>query len=124
VTFVETVLNEVEDMRININQTFKEIFETAKKMLKLIDGEQIKMPRLVRHQKNRNNVNVNSTEEYFRIAIAIPFYDDFIQQLKDRFSKHKTVLSSLYLLIPKMSHKAAISATDFNLYSDYIDMDL
>ncbi|KAF0765422.1 52 kDa repressor of the inhibitor of the protein kinase-like, partial [Aphis craccivora] len=125
VTFVETVLNEVEDMRININQTFKEIFEKATNMLKLIDGEdQIKMPRLVGRQKNRNNVNVNSTEEYFRIAIVIPFYDDFIQQLKDRFSKHKTVLSSLYLLIPKMCHKAAISASDFNLYSDYIDMDL
>lgn len=100
-TFVETVLNEVEDMRININQTFKEIFEKAKNMLKLIDGEdQIKMPRLVGRQKNRNNVNVNSTKKYFRIALAIPFYDDFIQQLKDRFSKHKTVLSSLYLLIP------------------------
>ncbi|XP_060869648.1 52 kDa repressor of the inhibitor of the protein kinase-like [Metopolophium dirhodum] len=116
VTFVETVLNEVEDMRININQTFKEIFEKATNMLKLIDGEdQIKMPRLIGRQKNRNNVNVNS---------AIPFYDDFIQQLKDRFSKHKTVLSSLYLLIPKMCYKAAISASDFNLYSDYIDMDL
>jgi len=56
------------------------------------------------------------------IAIAIPFYDDFIQQLKDRFSKHKTVLYFLYLLIPKMCHKSAISATDFNLYSDYIDI--
>jgi hypothetical protein len=37
VSFVETVLNEVEDMRINKNQTFKEIFEKAKNML--IDGE-------------------------------------------------------------------------------------
>jgi len=53
VTFVETVLNEVEDMRININQTFKEIFQKAINMLKLIDGEdQIQlMPKIVGRQK-------------------------------------------------------------------------
>ncbi|KAE9522168.1 hypothetical protein AGLY_017428, partial [Aphis glycines] len=110
VTFVETVLNEVEDMRININQTFKEIFVKGKKYVKV--------------DRRRGSDKNAKTKEYFRIAIAIPFYDDFIRQLKDRFSKHITVLSSLFLLIPKMCHKTAISATDFNLYSDYIDMDL
>jgi len=74
-------------------------------MLKLIDGEEkVQMPRLVERQKNRTNIIVlilQSSEVYFRIAIAIHFYDDFIQQLKDRFLKHKSVLSSLYLVFKK-----------------------
>ena len=85
------------------------------------EKDQIKIPTQVGCKKKRTNVNVNCPEEYFRIAIAIPFYNYFIQQLKDRFSKYKTALSSLYLLIPKMCGKVAISTTDFNiLYSDFM----
>lgn len=83
----------------------------------------IELLTIVGRQKNRTNVNVKCPEEYFRIAIAVPIYEDFIQQLKDRFSNHKTVLSSLYLLVPKMCSKISISATDFNLYSNFIDID-
>jgi len=43
--------------------------------------------------------------------------------MKDRFSNYKTILSSLYLLIPKMCVKISISATDYNLYSHFIDID-
>jgi len=62
-------------------------------------------------------------EDYFHIATVIPFYDDFINQLKERFSKHKMILSSLYLLIPKMCLKTLILESDFSLYSDFINVD-
>lgn len=70
------------------------------------------------------SVDTKVLEDYYRISIAIPFYDDFISQLKEQISKHKTVLSSLYLLIPKMGMKSPILESDFSLYSDFIDVDL
>jgi len=87
------------------------------------EEEKIKIPRLVSRSTNRINVDTNIPEDYFRIAIAIPFYDDFISQLKERFSKHKTILSSLYLLIPKMCLKSPILESDFSIYSDFINVD-
>ncbi|KAL4085323.1 hypothetical protein QTP88_027182 [Uroleucon formosanum] len=89
----------------------------------LSEKEKIKIPRLVSRSTNRINVDTKIPEDYFRIAIAIPFYDDFISQPKERFSKHKTILSSLYLLIPKMCLKSPILESDFSVYSDFINVD-
>ncbi|KAL4122845.1 hypothetical protein QTP88_015112 [Uroleucon formosanum] len=114
VDHVETVLSEVKDMRTNINENFKKIFNKSEKLFTSVNEEEkIKIPRLVSRSTNRINVNTKIPEDYFRIAIAIPFYDDFISQPKERFSKHKTILSSLYLLIPKMCLKSPILESDF-----------
>lgn len=78
-------------------------------MLNIIDKEdRIKIPRLVSRKKYRTNVSVNCSEEYFHIVIADTFYNDVIQHTMDRFSNHKKVLFSLYLLIPKMCSKIFI----------------
>lgn len=90
-------------------------------MLKLIDVEDFVkygLDQIGRH-KNRTNINVNYSEDYFNVAI--PFYVDFIQQLKNRFSNHERVLSSLYFLIPNTRSQISISVTHLNLYSDFID---
>ncbi|KAL4127184.1 hypothetical protein QTP88_011381 [Uroleucon formosanum] len=114
VDHVETVLSEVKDMRTNINENFKKIFNKSEKLFTSVNEEEkIKIPRLVSRSTNRINVDTKIPEDYFRIAIAIPFYDDFISQSKERFSKHKTILSSLYLLIPKMCLKSPILESDF-----------
>jgi len=124
VDHVETVLSEVKDMRTNINENFKKIFNKSEQLfISVNEEEKIKIPRLVSRSTNRINVDTKIPEDYFRIAIAIPFYDDFISQLKERFSKHKTILSSLYLLIPKMCLKSPILESDFSIYSDFINVD-
>lgn len=124
VEHVETVLSEVKDMRKNIDENFKEIFIKSEQLfISVNDEEKIKIPRLVGHSKNKINVDTKIPEDYFRISIAIPFYDDFISQLKERFSKHKTILSSLYLLIPKMCAKFSILEPNFSLYSNFINAD-
>lgn len=124
VEHVETVLYEVKDMRKNINVHFKEIFSKSEKLfISVNDEEKIKIPRIVSRQKNRANIDSEIPEDYFRLSIAIPFYDDFISQLEERFSKHKTILSSLYLLIPKMCMKTSILEPDFSLYSNFLKVD-
>uniref|UniRef100_A0A2S2R6G2 Uncharacterized protein n=1 Tax=Sipha flava TaxID=143950 RepID=A0A2S2R6G2_9HEMI len=112
-------------MRTNINENFKEIFNKSEQLfISVNEEEKIKIPRLVSRSTNRINVDTKIPEDYFRIAIAIPFYDDFISQLKERFSKHKTILSSLYLLIPNMCLKSPILESDFSIYSDFINVDI
>lgn len=97
--YVDTVLHEVHDMRNNMDITFSKIFKKANDLIKSIDNEEdIKIPRIVGHQKHRSNVITNSPEEYYRITIAIPFFDDFIEQLQTRFNNHKSIISSLYKL--------------------------
>ncbi|VVC34752.1 Hypothetical protein CINCED_3A017871, partial [Cinara cedri] len=44
-------------------------------------------------------------------------------QPKELFSEHKTILSFLYLLIPKMCVKSSILEPDFSLCSNFINAD-
>jgi len=88
--YVDTVLHDIHDMRNNMDTTFSKIFEKAKDLIKSVDSEEdIKIPRIVARQKHRTNVITNSPKEYYRITIAIPFFDDFIKQLQARFNNHK-----------------------------------
>ena len=52
-------------------------------------------------QTKRCNVQADSAEDYFRIAIFIPFIDAFIVQLQERLSAHKSLLTSFMCLLPK-----------------------
>ena len=87
--YVDTVLHEIKDMRGNMNNTFSKIFKKADALIKSIDAEEvIKIPRIVGRQKNRSNIVMDSPGEYYRVTIAIPFFDDFIEQLQTRFNNH------------------------------------
>lgn len=121
---VETILCEILDMQKNINQHFKEIFSKAEQLFKCVNSEeQIKILRIACHQKNRINVEKNTPEDYFPFSITIPVYDDFINKLKKRFSKYKTILSSLYLIILKQCMVVKVLELNFNLYSDFLNFD-
>jgi hypothetical protein len=94
VEHVETILSEVKDMRKNItNITTK----SEQLFISVNNEEKIKITRLVGNSKNIINVNTKLLEDYFRFSIAIPLYDDFISQLKERFSKNKTILSFVFI---------------------------
>jgi len=123
--YVDTVLHEIHDMRSNMDTTFSKIFEKAKDLIKSVDSEEdIKIPRIVARQKHRINVITSSPEEYYRITIAIPFFDDFIEQLQARFNNHKKQISSLHKLLPKICNKFEIDANDFEIYSEFLDIEV
>jgi len=56
-------------------------------------------------------------------VFPLPFLFMMINHLKERFSKHTTILSFLYLLIPKMCMKSPILEPDLSLYSDFLNID-
>jgi len=61
VDHVEIVLSEVKDIRTNINENFKEIFNKSEQLfISMNEEEKIKIPRLVSHSKNRINGYQNS----------------------------------------------------------------
>lgn len=79
----------------------------------------MKMPRTAGRQNLRCNVVTKSTEEYFRIAIAIPFIDDFLDQLRCRFSEHKITITTLQKLLPKQCVKTECRLQDLDGFSIY-----
>ncbi|KAJ8885397.1 hypothetical protein PR048_011594 [Dryococelus australis] len=49
----------------------------------------------------RNNVEASTPEEYYRRVVFIPYLDEILMHLKDKFSKHKHILLSLECLLPQ-----------------------
>lgn len=51
----------------------------------------ISMKRLNKRCIKRANPDINDPEEYYRVTIAIPYIDSFVQQLNERFLCHKNI---------------------------------
>lgn len=122
---VQNIVDLFENMRTDIESVFCNIYKSAKTIIEDV-GEEIKIPRRTSSQRHRCNVEANDPEKYFRVAIAIPLIDDFIQQLKDRFLDHKEVFTSLYSLLPSVCCDPTVSLDIQNLkmYEEKVDLEL
>lgn len=98
--FIENVKLLIQKNREDIEKIFHDIFKTAESMLTSVN-EVVSIPRINKKQTNRVNVSGQTPEEYYRVAIAIPFIDDFLSQINSRFLQHKETFTSLTKLLPK-----------------------
>lgn len=89
----------LKNIRENSELKFRELFTIAQELATQI-GEEVKMPRVINRQVHRENYQCDSPEDYFRIAVFIPFVDHFICQLDQRFLNHKQVLCKIQNIIP------------------------
>lgn len=87
-------------MRENATEKFSDLYEIAIELAAEV-GETIRVPRTTKRQVHRENYDVNSPEDYYRLSIFIPFVDHFISHLKERFLKHKNVLKKIQNILPK-----------------------
>ncbi|XP_039968299.1 uncharacterized protein LOC120780087, partial [Bactrocera tryoni] len=85
-------------MRKDSEQSFKLIFESVKTIAAELDLE-IQIPRLAKRQTNRDNYE-GEPEEYYRRSIYIPFFDNFLDQINERFLKHPELLSKIENILP------------------------
>jgi len=92
--------------QIRDNGTYTRIFETAAALY----GEDVQMPRLAARQQHRTNVPASTADEYYRLAVYLPFVDCCIQQLNERFSQHAVTACQLTALLP-----AYCTTTDFSV---------
>ncbi|KAF2885949.1 hypothetical protein ILUMI_20224 [Ignelater luminosus] len=124
--YVDSVYNVIQNLRNNIEAEFKTVFACAENLLSLV-GEEMKISRVAKKQTNRCNIIVSSPEEYFRISIAIPFFDDLLVQINDRFLNHKTIIMSLRSITPKYCVTYKFDENFINsikLYSSLIEFDM
>lgn len=106
----------LKDMRENAELKFHELISTAQNCAQEI-GEEIKIPRLVGRQNYRENYDLNSPEDYYRVAVYLPFIDHFINQLELRFLKHKKMLLNIQNILPNtainLNEQAINESIDF-----------
>lgn len=123
VQHVENIADVFSTIRENIEEKFAKIFKSASEMLNEVN-EEIRLPRIAAIQKLRNNIDTNDPEKYFRISVAIPLLDDFIQQIRNRFSQHKNTINSFCKLLPSVCSEETLNCEDFKLYEKRIKIDL
>lgn len=77
-----------------------------------VNSGEILMPRLSGRQQHRNNVPATSAEEYFKLAVFLPFIDTVTVQLDERFRHHSSVASRLSGLLPSVCANRKIEAVE------------
>ncbi|CAI6343853.1 unnamed protein product [Macrosiphum euphorbiae] len=96
---VDGVVFVLREIRSNVENEFKIIFDEANEIANALELT-ITMPRLTKNQTKRCNVPAENEEEYYRRAIFIPWLDYFINNISDRFLKHKCIIKSFKCLLP------------------------
>lgn len=99
---VSEVSKKLHDIRENSNVEFHEIYEGVKSISVLLNVDET-MPRICGRQKNRNNVPFKDIEEFYRRTIFIPYLDDLLCSLKQRFISHKDTIMSLQYVLPSLA---------------------
>lgn len=99
VTLLEQCSLNLKEMRENIDQFSKRIFEHSSN-LATKSGISITQPRISQRQQHRLNVESTSPEEYFKLTIVIPFLDHLLADLSSRFNPHVKQASHLQSLLP------------------------
>lgn len=92
----EETLKVIQDYRNDAEKKFKEIFNEASLIANrhLVN---IKIQRIVARTQ-RLNIHNKLAEEYYCISVFIPYVESFINELKERFIDHKTIINAFHSL--------------------------
>ena len=96
---IDDVSESIKVARGNIDVTFSKWYEEILKLAENV-GSPESIPRKTSLQKNRNNTPSDSPKEYYKRALAIPFLDTLLTQMKERFSSDQEYIHGLFGLIP------------------------
>lgn len=113
---VKTIL---EGMRTDSEIKFESVYKEAKQVADDLNTEET-VPRICGIQKNRPNVTFATKEEYYRRVVYIPYLDDFISSLNERFLSQKDNVVSLQHVIPTsaVDKPFSVIAPAVNFYKD------
>ncbi|KAJ8889025.1 hypothetical protein PR048_008519 [Dryococelus australis] len=95
----DNVYSILQKIRENAEEESHYTFEKVKQMCTKYEIP-INIPRVVGKQTMRLNVEHDSPETYYRRSVFTPFVDTFLNQLEERFLKHKHILQSFQVLVP------------------------
>jgi hypothetical protein len=89
---------------VNAIKEFSKIFKPVEAYCNTI-GIYVYIPRISDRQAHRSNVTINYPKSYYHVTICVPFLDNFIDQLHDRFLSHENKLSIFTCLFPNSDFK-------------------
>ena len=90
------------------DDTFEKLFSEAQEA----NGEAILMPRITARQQHRNNVPVESAQEYYKRGVFLPFVDTCLSQLEERFRNHAGRALQLSVLLPSFCDRHDFAAIE------------
>ena len=97
---ISNLIHQFTNHRDSCDDTFKTIYSEIQELSVELDIE-VSRPRLCKKQTKRSNYTVESTEDYYRVSIYIPYLDSIINSLNVRFSSSTEIPFLLNDLSPK-----------------------
>lgn len=116
---VDNVINALQLLRDKVDEEYPHLYEKAKVLIEE-NGGILLMPRIVGRQLNRSNIPASDISTYYKINLFIPFLDHTIQQLIERFTKHRKVVSALSGVLPSNFAKGCEIKEAFCMYSEVL----
>lgn len=89
------VQNNIQDIRNNCDVEFQKLFLPIKSVCENNDIT-VSLPRQCKS---------DNPEYFLKVSIFIPFIDNFLDQLKDRFISHRNILNNFDCILPKKGMK-------------------
>ena len=108
-------------LRANLPTHFDEIYDQAVTMAEKV-GVAPTAPRIAERQRHRANAPAVDPKEYYRVNVAVPFFDHIISELDDQFSSLTLRVSKLLGLVPSVIQESRVTAQQLtglvDLYKD------
>ena len=98
---VKTTQATLNDVRVNVDKRFKEIYDNIVKLAS-ISGTDPSVPRTCGKQTMRINISTNDPVVYYRQSVFIPFLDNMIKGLEERFSPSHSAVALASKLVPSV----------------------
>jgi len=103
-SLAQNTRQELQEIRLNAEKEFGDIFERVKSLAEKIDIE-INMPRISKRQTNRCNIQTDDPEIFYRVSVFIPYIDKFINELEERFTNHQSTLTNFHSLFKESGYE-------------------
>jgi len=97
---IGTLLATWKKKREKVDEIFRLIYSDAKKMAEKLDVDEAK-PRTCGRQTKRENYDVKTCEDYYRVSVYIPLLDTIKEDLEARFSQEVLDGYQLSVLLPE-----------------------
>ncbi|XP_050513305.1 52 kDa repressor of the inhibitor of the protein kinase-like [Diabrotica virgifera virgifera] len=99
------VLKILNRKREKCNEIFSSLYDEICGIADELSIE-IKLPRLAKKQRNRENYPCENPQDYFKRSIYIPILDNVIEDLQSRFPEETLNLYSFSILFPELLEKS------------------
>ena len=97
---VDNIVDVLEQRRLNAEAKFSVIFSKVSALAQELDV-QMQLPRRAGRQTNRENYPGTDPEVYFRQVVFIPYVDNMLAQLRERFESHNRTCLRIQGLLPR-----------------------